>query len=207
MIQILQKIKLKRHSIKFHTRGMHLNMTRTLPIKSHQALHLDNLSITMSAISRDTIISAKNKLENKQTNCTPITFSVKSSDTKTNTDNNQHNNNDNILELLDTPDDDNITAETFNPLWRQMYTQYIQNNENIVVDASPSHQIWNITEAQKNLTELYYIQAQNMHENNLINVLVPNYMTKYTNEPADVISIKRNNWLIQEQLLAYFYFL
>jgi Ulp1 family protease len=64
-----------------------------------------------------------------------------------------------------------------------------------VADASHSHQIWYITEPQMNITELYYIQAQNMHQNNLINVFMPNYMTKYTHEPADVISMKRNNWL------------
>jgi Ulp1 family protease len=103
--------------------------------------------------------------------------------------------NNNIINLLHNEDDVNIPAEHFNSYWRQMYAEHIRHHANIHAPyAHPDH-IWMLTEEQMNITELYYLQAQNMITSNLINVFMPNYMMKYTHEPSDVISMQRHNWL------------
>lgn len=101
----------------------------------------------------------------------------------------------NIIDLLGLPDDDNLTSEFFNSQWRQIYATYIENYDTNELLHPHENHIWELSTPQMQITDLYYTQAETMQRNNLINVFMPNYMTKYTHEPEDVISLKRQNWL------------
>lgn len=103
--------------------------------------------------------------------------------------------NNNILDLTNAPYYDNIPAEFFNSQWRQIYTEYMQNNANLPIINKNETNVWQITNAEKNITEQYYLLAQNMLENNLTHDNMPNYMEKYCHFSGDVLSLKRHNWL------------
>ena len=103
-------------------------------------------------------------------------------------------NNSDIIDLRDSPDVQHIPAEFFNSQWRHIYNEYMRNNDNIQLYENNT-KIWQLNENEMQIIEMYYLQAENMHQNNVTNVHMPNYLLKYCHEPQDVLSLKRNNWL------------